>query len=291
MARPAVELIRTLKERYPAHAETLEAIAAVAEVVDSLPIEVFFDPVSVVEIHRGERQLLTVDAPHVAAWAKHVAYATRVRMRALEISILREICDAHLTASAALLRAHLETAGLASHAYLTLMDSVTSGNTQRLDELMRATLFGTALFKETKKVPELEDYLTVTAQSTARACEYLKGLDRFLEPSKQPGTRQRLRYALLCDWAHPNPGGFKGFSRVVHATEEGWVVQYSWQEELGTYGLQMVVEYLLENMRLGYAASEFLRLIRIADENGRLRCNLPDPADIAQITKKIMRLA
>jgi hypothetical protein len=56
-------------------------------------------------------------ARDVAAWATHVAYACRVRMRVLETPILREIHDGHLTASATLVRAHLETAGLAAHAF------------------------------------------------------------------------------------------------------------------------------------------------------------------------------
>jgi hypothetical protein len=61
-----------------------------------------------------------------------------------------------------------------------------------------------------------------------------------------------LRYALLCEYSHPNLRGLKGFSHVVQETDEGWLIQYSQQEDPGSCGVQMIVEYLLENMRLGY---------------------------------------
>ena len=211
-------------------------------------------------------------------------------MRALETPILREIHDGNLTASATLVRAHLETAGLAAQTFLTVTDAAKSGNKERLDELMRKIYFGTALVKETKGVPELEQYLDLSDQCTGQARELVSGLDRFLEPDQPAGNRQRLRYALLCEYSHPNLRGFKGFSRVVQETEEGWLIQYTRHEDLGSYGVQMIVEYLLENMRLGYAASEFLRRTTFLDENNQLRCCAPDQQDLAWIADAIMRL-
>src|SRR5258708_7266299 len=187
------DLIAALKARHPKRAETLEAIAAIVDVVDSLPFEPFFEPVSVLSIHQGKRQMFSLTARNVAAWATHVAYACRVRMRALESPILREIHDGHLTASATLLRGHLETAGLAAHAFLTVTDAAKSGDKERLDDLMRKTYFGTALVKETKNVPELEQYLDFSDQCTAQARELVSSLDRFLERDQPAGNRQRMR--------------------------------------------------------------------------------------------------
>jgi hypothetical protein len=285
------DLIAALAAHHPEHAGTLQAISAIADAVDSLPFEPFFEPVSTVLVHRRERQYLSISAGHIAAWANHVAYACRVRMRAIEAPILREIHDGHLTASATLLRAHLETAGLAAHSFLTVTDSAKSGDKKPLDDLMRKTLFGTALFKETKRVPELEQYLDLSDQCTASASELVDGLDRFLEPNTPVGNRQRLRYALLCEYGHPNLRGFKGFSHLVRETEDGWFVQYTAEEDRGAYGVQMIVEYLLEDMRLGYSACEFLRRTTFVDEGDRLQCCPPDPVDVAWIESAIMRLS
>src|SRR5271166_3048930 len=130
---------------------------------------------------QGKRQLFSVTAGDVAAWATHVAYACRVRMRSLET-----------------------------------------------DDLMRKTYFGTALVKETKSVPELEAYLHFSDQCTAQARELVTSLDRFLEPDQPPGNRQRMRYALLCEYGHPKSsrnegvfphrrGDWRGVVYTVHA--------------------------------------------------------------------------
>lgn len=284
------DLIAALVAHHPEQTGTLQAISAISNAVDSLPLEPFFEPVSTVYMHHDKRQLLSISAGHVTAWANHVAYACRVRMRAIEAPILREIDDGLLTASAALLRSHLETAGLAAHSFLTVTDSAKSGDKKPLDDLMRKTLFGTALFKQTKRVPELEQYLGQSEQSTALASEFVGGLDRFLEPDRPAGNRHRLRYALLCEFGHPNLRGLKGFSHVVRETEGGWFVQYAAEEDLGAHDVQMIVEYLLEDMRLGYAASEFLRRTTFMDDGDRLRCCPPDPKDLAWIGSTIMRV-
>lgn len=286
----AIGAMKALKERFPQYAPTLGEISALAAVVDGLPFDPFLEPVSLIEIHAGKRALANMSAGHVTAWAQHVAYATRARMRTLETSILEEIAVARLTASATLLRAHLETAALAAHAVLTVRDAGESGDTRRLDEVMRATLFGTSLFKEVDKVPDLEDHLYGSQQGTGRAADYLLSLDRFLEPDAPPGARHRLRYALLCEWGHPNLGGFKGFSRVVEEREGGWVIQYGMEEDLGTQGPQMVLEYLLEDMRLGYAAAELLRLSGFIDEGDGLHCRWPAKSDMRRIWTEFMRL-
>jgi hypothetical protein len=264
---------------------------AISNAVDSLPFEPFFEPVSAIYMHQSARQILSMSADHVTAWANHVAYACRVRMRAIEAPILREIHDGRLTASATLLRAHLETAGLAAHSFLTVTDSAKSGHKKPLDELMRKTLFGTALFKETKRAPELEQYLDQSDQGTALASDFVGGLDRFLEPDKPAGNRHRLRYALLCEYGHPNLRGLKGFSHVVRETEGGWFVQYTAEEDRGAHGVQMIAEYLLEDMRLGYAASELLRRTTFVNEGDHLRCCPPHPEDLAWIESTIMCLS
>jgi hypothetical protein len=283
-------LIDALKVRHRERREVLEAIAAISDAVDSLPFEPFFEPVSVLSIRDGKPQLAVIGANDVAAWATHVAYASRARMRALEFPILREIHDGHLTASAALLRAHMETAALAAHAFLTVTDTAKSGDKERLDELMRKTYFGTSLFKETKDAPELKEYLDFSDQCTGRVRELVSSLDRFLEPDQPAGNRQLLRYALLCEYGHPNFRGMKGFSRVVEETEGGWFIQYTREEDVGRDGVQMVLEYLLENMRLGHAAAEFLRRTTFVEEDGHLRCYGPDPDEVSWIGRQIMRL-
>src|SRR5438034_9762958 len=100
------DLIIALEARHPERAEVLEAISTIADTVDSLPLAPFFEPRSVILLDKGKgkRQLLSTTTDHIGAWAKHIAYACRFRMRTLEPTILREVCDGHLTASAILLR-------------------------------------------------------------------------------------------------------------------------------------------------------------------------------------------
>jgi hypothetical protein len=160
------DLIAALKVKHPELAGALQDISEIARAVDSLPFEPFFEPVSTVSLFEGKRHLCSIAACDVAALANHVAYACRARMRSLETPILREIHDGRLTASATLVRAHLETAGLAAHVFLTVTDAAKLGNTERLDEMMRKIYFGTALVKETKGTPELEQYLDLSDQCT-----------------------------------------------------------------------------------------------------------------------------
>jgi hypothetical protein len=147
-------------------------------------------------------------------------------------------------------------------------------------------LLGTALFKETKRSPELERHLDPSDQRTASASEVVGGLDRFLEPDRPADNRHRLRYAMVCECGHP-----KGFSHVVRETAGGWLVQYRAEEDLGAHGFQTIVEYLLENMRLCYAASEFLRRTTFVDVGNRLQCCPPDSKDLAWVAGTIMRLS
>src|SRR5689334_2908218 len=98
------DIIAALKAQYRERCEVLEAIEAIANAVGALPFEPFFEPVSAVSIENSKRKMITIGAEAVAAWAAHVAYASRARMRALETPILRDIHDGNLTASAALLR-------------------------------------------------------------------------------------------------------------------------------------------------------------------------------------------
>lgn len=141
-----------LAGQYPDARDGCEQIKRFDRAASALPWHPFYEPVSVIEQdEKGRGRHLNVDAPMLQAWAKHMSYSMRLRMRSFEPTILRELLSGTSLAASTGLRAHLEAAAMASLCVLRLNEARTSGGLTKLATLIPQTLFGTALAKKAKR--------------------------------------------------------------------------------------------------------------------------------------------
>src|SRR5687767_4173447 len=104
-------LVDQLSERLPQASETIRLIRAFDSAANDLPWETFYEPVSLIERdEKGRSRHINNDPSMLNAWAKHMAYSMRARLRSLEPSILYELLDGTSLGASTLLRAHLEAA-------------------------------------------------------------------------------------------------------------------------------------------------------------------------------------
>lgn len=81
-----------------------------------------------------------------------------------------------------------------------------------------------------------------------------------------------------------------GFLRSVELPPVGWRVRYSPTEEVGPEDRRMVLGLLLEMMRLGYSASEFLRLGIVREVDGGFVISPPERKAMERVLRKLMLL-
>jgi hypothetical protein len=253
--------IDKLRSSYPSVSEKLDLIQNVRFEISSVPLEEFFEPVSVIDMSNKRHKLDLISPESLAAWTKHIAYSTRVRMGALEPAILSELADGRVLASMVMIRSHMEIAGLAALCEVTLMQAVHTKDIEPLRILIPKTLLGTSLARDAKKDQVTQDMLLMSEQEGITISSAIEAMDNFSSPDEER-VRYRRFYALLCDYAHPNYRGVKGFTQVVREDREGWVVKYKDTEEIEDAHVNMALQMLSDNMRIGYAASELLRLAR-----------------------------
>lgn len=272
---------------FPDSADTINRIRQVRREAFGRPYEEFFEPKSAFDLSGQTPRLIGLSLTDVQAWAKHMAYSTRVRMLSLEPVILEAIVNDHLTPAAVLLRSHSETAGLACLALLTLR----GGDQARLREVVQKTLFGSALAKGWRAFEGLAEFVPQTESQPASAKDLMKALDSFVVAGSRSGNdRYQAAYGILCEFAHPNNRGMLGFLRSTEIAPVGWQVRYSPTEEVRTEDRMMVLGLLLEMMRLGYSASEFLRLGEVHEVGEGFSIAPPQPKPMERVLKKLMLL-
>ena len=101
----------------------------------------------------------------------------------------------------------------------------------------------------------------------------------------------RRTYALLCEYAHPNPRTNKEFySASGQAAEGGWRVSYHRLSAFREEHVRMVLRIVTDNARAGYAASEILRLTEVCDTSKGFSVRPPDGDAFVHIWTKLMRM-
>jgi hypothetical protein len=270
---------------FPESASTINRIRDVRREAFSRPYEEFFEPPSTFDLSRESPRLIGLSLPDVDAWAKHIAYSTRVRMLCVEPTILEAIVSDRLTPAAILLRSHAETAGLACLALMTLRQA----NLERLRDVIQRTLFGRALAKGWKSFEDLAQFVPRTEWQPASAKELMKALDSFVVAGAEGNDRYQAAYGILCEFAHPNNRGMLGFMRSIDLPV-GWRIRYSPTEEVRTDDRRMILDLLLELMRLGYSASELLRLGTVCEVQDGFLIAPPDPSSMHRVLTKLMLL-
>jgi hypothetical protein len=92
----------------------------------------------------------------------------------------------------------------------------------------------------------------------------------------------------MCEFAHPNSRGVLGFARSREDSTVGWYIRYTPTEEVGVQEKTMVLSILLETMRVGYAATELLRLGTVVELPKGFSITPPDPQSLTLILQRLL---
>lgn len=273
------ETIDVLRRRHPNLVGTLDLLVALDDEVAQFGYEPFREPVSLIEAgDKGHGSLINIDKASLESWTNHMAYAMRVRMRSAEPGILRELAAGRLLTAQVLMRMHFEATALAALCVETLQDSKGDDDWAAVRELIPKTLFGTGLYTKTKKSERLSEYLTFAEQRTIVIGHAVDALDAFVFKDHADGEMTVL-YGLLCEAAHPNQRGVKGFITSEEIGELGWNIQYNPVESIDDVFLQKLLETLLFTMRYGHAATVLLQSAEFQDtEDGARYLGIPPEA-------------
>lgn len=280
------EIFEHAVREFPDSAETVEKIIRLRSEASGQAYEEFFEPKSVFDLSGKQPRLIAVSLPDVEAWAKHMAYSTRVRMLSLEPMILQSVVSRRLTPAMVMLRSHSETAGLACLALMTLRD----GDVSQIRDVMQRSLFGSALANGWKRSEDLAMFVPATESQPPSASQLMDALDRFVAAGDKGNGRYRAAYGLMCEYAHPNSRGMLGFARSVEDCPFGWRIRYSPTEEVTSEGVTMALGLLLEMMRLGHSASELLRLGAVRELGEGFSIDPPEPREMNRVLRQLMLL-
>jgi hypothetical protein len=261
------ELLNALRATVPGVAEGLGQLERFDRAAAQLPYDTFYEPPSVLEpLAKGRANRVELTPLLLEAWARHMAYTTRIRMRSFEPIVVREMLSGTSLGASTALRAHLEAGAMASLCLLTLNNSRTTDGLDKLAVLIPQTLFGTALFNKAKKNERVADMLTMAEQQTITICAAIRALDEFSYGDAANGSTEVL-YALLCESAHPNHRGTRPFMTSEELDGIGWTIAYSPVEIRDVRTVAGIVDGLRLSMRGGYAASEMLRVSAFVDDS------------------------
>ncbi len=282
-----IDVIERIQKRYPSCSELLDLFDNIYQEVSTLPIQEFFEPVSVIDASKKKHELIAISPEHLNAWTQHIAYSTRARMRQLERAMLAEAAQDRMLSAMVLIRSHMEAAGLAALCINTFTEFVKSEDIHALRELMLKTMFGTSLKRAAKKDETLDEILRMSEQETITISRAIDAMDEF----GQSGRRCKRMYALLCECAHPNPRSAKGFMEAIMRRDEaGWTIKYHEREDFGDKYVNMAFHCLCHSMRVGYAASELLRLSRSVSTDEGASFSGASDEDFKRIWTKIMQM-
>ena len=257
-----------LRESFPQAAATLDRIAKIHQLIDSLEIAQFFEPPSLFDLGKKPQPLM-LTADLLATWVQHVSHGTRVRLRSLEAGFLSELCARRFMTAMILARSHMEVAGFATFAEHALLRASDTGNWDELKLTIHKMLFGTS-FRFEKNLTQVQDALSLEATTPVPPKLLLQAMDEFLTGMSGQTTHSRGVYALLCEYAHPNIGGAKAFENVLSPKDaDGWFHQYQCVENIQPGDVVAATEILLNNMKIGYSNALLLVTGEIEEvENG-----------------------
>lgn len=259
----------TLRQRIP-DCKYVDRIAELDVIAASLPFETFREPVAINELNdSGNNRILNLDADYLKAWAAHMSYSMRVRLRTLEPGIVDALARGRALAAQVLLRSHLEATAMSALCLETLMRS----DHESLAKLVPQTLFGTALFNRSKRDEMIAEMLTYSEQRTITISHAMAALHRFAFPEGGPDSTG-VAYGLLCESSHPNHRGTKLFvsTEDVDSTgEHGWYISYSEIEKVPNELTKKLIEVLLFSMAYGYAATELLRHMKLSNSGDHIK--------------------
>jgi hypothetical protein len=273
---------------FPGVGSTTASLKAVLASTRSFDYPEFPEPKRWLKADSNTRIEVELDADLLAAWIHHMSHSSRVRMEHLEDATLRSLAHSEVLAAATLARAHMEAAAWATYANEELLTIAEASSWDRLTKLVPKMLYGTALAKEAKHLPEdAVDPLRLEPTSVMNAID---ALDRFCEVATgQPGANLRILYAVLSDYAHPTIRGVRHLFEPTSETPNEWLIQYSRNEHAVAGEVELILRILLLSMRLGHGAALLMRLGTIEESDEGLRYIKPDSGVGMGVWQHIMR--
>ena len=284
------EFLHEIAVRHPSTCDSVESILRIDTEVDALPSLPFFEPVSLVEVAEGKRRLLALSADLLNAWRQHAAYGARTRLRSLERGIFSELRAHRVLSAMVLTRAHMEAVAQAAYCEQQLVDTANSGSWDGIRETVLRTMLGTSLRIAAKRDARVDEFIAPTEHVPLEIGETIKALDRFVAAGQAPGRHSQVKYSFLCEFAHPT---LRGIRRLFDSADSagGWTIQYRAGDAPTVLEAEvvMVLETVLENMRLGYAASELIRRSRIDGVYPDLELRPPSQADLRYVWLQLLQ--
>ncbi len=284
--------LTAIGDRSPGLRVTAAAIEALRTTADALPVDAFWEPMTLVVEDRQQKgspskSLLAVRASDLRAWSRHIAYSVRVRLRSTESAIVQNISQGTLLPAAILLKSHLESAALAVYCLDTVSDCARSGAMKQLTELMHKTLFGTAVAKHLTSKEWVAALISGAETNTIRICRAIDALDRYVYQQNASG-QIGVVYSVLCEFAHPNHRGVMAF-KTSDQTGEGWTIRYSLDEAFDQELAARLLNTLAVSMQAGYSAAEMLRAWDFRDVAGGIEWLCPSSETTRRVWTTFIR--
>jgi hypothetical protein len=283
----AVRIVARLERMFPGLAKKTSALKKVLQATRGLNYPEFVEPKTWLTIGPGNRSEVEINADLLAAWIGHMSHSSRVRMELLEDTILRSLAQSQVIVPAMLTRAHIEAAAWAAYAHEELVKASDTASWVKFRSFVPKTLFGTAIAKEAKHLPEeAQDPLWLEVSSVMNAID---ALDRFLNVVRTDDTRTvRVLYALLSDYAHPAIRGVRHLFEPIAETLDAWTIGYSCNERATSGEADLILSSLLMSMRLGHGVSLLMRLGTIEETELGFRYLKPDERDGMAVWQHVM---
>ena len=171
------ENLRHIESEFSGISEIIAGIRKVAAAARDFDLPQFPEPKTWIFQEIGGDAKVAMGADLVAAWIVHMSHSTRLRMELLEDAVIRSIANSELLVSATLARAHMEAAAWAAYANEELIKASDSGSWEKIEKLMPAMLYGSAVAAEKKNLPE--DAVLTPLVKPSSIMNAIDALDRF----------------------------------------------------------------------------------------------------------------
>jgi len=266
----------------------LSEIERMTQYVHSIPLDSFYEPVSIIDIKGKKRKLINLTSEVVQAWVRHACSSSRVRMQNFEHGALSELTEGRLLNSMCLIRGHLEAGGIACLCHNEIRKWTETGDSSIVEELIPKTFLGTSLVRAQKKHKPLEGLLLPSEQDKVPVGQIISAIDDFIS-LETPSGRAHSLYGFLCEYTHPNLRALRDYIDTEDHEQEGWVHQYRTDAKLTEKHYLMALDSLMSSMKAGHAACEMLRYITFGYDGTNAYMNFPNESKVQEIWETFLK--
>jgi len=158
----------------------------------SIPLDRFYEPVSVIDASHKKRKIIGLSPELVHAWVKRVSYSSRIRMINLELGALSELDALRVLTAMILVRSHVEASGFACLCHNELKKCIETGDRSGVEELIPQMLLGTSMVRAQKKDESIAETLLLSEQDKVPIGRLISAFDEFLSCGDTNGHAHTL---------------------------------------------------------------------------------------------------